>query len=53
MHGQKGVRTLVLGTWKADVCVGSRAEQEEKFEEGWTIYGTYGVISYWAAKGTE
>ena len=34
MNGQKGVRIPVLGTWKADVCVGLRAEHEEKLEGG-------------------
>ena len=53
MHGEKGVRTLVLRTCKADVCVGLSAEQEEKLEEGWTRYGKYGVISYWDAKAAE
>ena len=51
MHGRKAVRTLVLDTLKADVCVESRAEQDEELEEGGTRYGTYGVISYWVTKG--
>ena len=53
MHRGKGLRTLVLRTWKADVCVRLRAEQEEKLEEGWTKYGKYGVMSYWDAKRAE
>lgn len=50
-HDGRGVRTLVLRTCKADVCVGLSAGQEEGLEDGWTRYGRYGVVSYWDAKG--
>ena len=34
MHGGKGARILVLRTCKTDVCIGLRAEQEDKLDEG-------------------
>lgn len=49
-HDGQGVRTLVLRTAKADVCVGLIPGQDKDFEEGWTRYGKYAVISYWDAK---
>ena len=49
-HDGQGVRTLVLRTAKADVCVGLKPGQERSFEEGWTRYGKYAVVSYWDAK---
>lgn len=49
-HDGQGVRTLVLRTAKADVCVGLKPGQDRSFEEGWTRYGKYAVVSYWDAK---
>ena len=49
-HDGQGVRTLVLRTAKADVCVGLKPGQDKDFEEGWTRYGKYAVVSYWDAK---
>lgn len=49
-HDGRGVRSLVLRTAKADVCVGLKPGQDTKFEEGWTRYGKYAMVSYWDAK---
>ena len=49
-HDGQGVRSLVLRTAKADVCVGLKPGQDTNFEEGWTRYGKYAVVSYWDAK---
>ena len=49
-HDGQGVRSLVLRTAKADVCVGLKPGQDTKFEEGWTRYGKYAMVSYWDAK---
>ena len=49
-HDGQGVRTLVLRTAKADVCVGLKPGQDRNFEEDWTRYGHYAVVSYWDAK---
>ncbi len=49
-HGGMGVRSLVLRTAKADVCVGLKKGQDEGFEEGWTRNGKYAMVSYWDAK---
>lgn len=49
-HAGQGVRTLVLRTAKADVCVGLKPGQDKDLEEGWTRYGKYAVVSYWDAK---
>ena len=49
-HGGQGVRSLVLRTAKADVCVGLKPGQEEGLEEGWTRHGKYAMVSYWDAK---
>ena len=49
----KAIRTMVLRTCKADVCVGLRPDQVEKLEDGWTRYGHYGVVSYWDGKGAR
>lgn len=49
-HDGQGVRTLVLRTAKADVCVGLKPSQDRSLEEGWTRYGKYAVVSYWDAK---
>ena len=49
-HNGQGVRSLVLRTAKADVCVGLKPGQDEKLEEGWTRYGKYAMVSYWDAK---
>ena len=49
-HDGQGVRSLVLRTAKADVCVGLKLGQDTKFEEGWTRYGKYAMVSYWDAK---
>ncbi len=49
-HDGQGVRSLVLRTAKADVCVGLRPGQDTHFEEGWTRNGKYAVVSYWDAK---
>ena len=49
-HGSKGLRTLVLRTCKADVCVGLQPGQEKTLEHGWTTSGKYAVVSYWDAK---
>ena len=49
-HYGVGVRSLVLRTAKADVCVGLEPGLEKKLEEGWTRYGKYAMVSYWDAK---
>lgn len=49
-HDGQGVRSLVLRTAKADVCVGLKPGQDTKFEDGWTRYGKYAMVSYWDAK---
>ena len=49
-HYGQGVRSLVLRTAKADVCVGLKPGQDKNFEEGWTRYGKYAMVSYWDAK---
>lgn len=49
-HGGKGVRSLVLRTCKADVCVALEPGRAETLEEGWTRTGKYAVVSYWDAK---
>ena len=49
-HGGQGIRSLVLRTAKADVCVGLKPGQEKDLEEGWTRHGKYAVVSYWDAK---
>ena len=49
-HNGRGVRSLVLRTAKADVCVGLQPGQEKKLEDGWTRYGKYAMVSYWDAK---
>ena len=49
-HDGQGVRTLVLRTAKADVCVGLKPGQDKNLEKGWTRYGKYAVVSYWDAK---
>ncbi len=49
-HGGLGVRSLVLRTAKADVCVGLKKGQDGGFEEGWTRNGKYAMVSYWDAK---
>lgn len=49
-HDGQGVRSLVLRTAKADVCVGLKPGQDKNFEEGWTRYGKYAMVSYWDAK---
>ena len=49
-HSGKGVRSLVLRTCKADVCVGLELGRAETLEEGWTRRGKYAVVSYWDAK---
>lgn len=49
-HNGQGVRSLVLRTAKADVCVGLKPGQDKNFEEGWTRYGKYAMVSYWDAK---
>ena len=49
-HDGQGVRSLVLRTAKADVCVGLKPGQDTNFDEGWTRYGKYAVVSYWDAK---
>lgn len=49
-HGGHGIRSLVLRTAKADVCVGLEPGQDKNFEEGWTRYGKYAMVSYWDAK---
>ena len=49
-HDGRGVRSLVLRTAKADVCVGLKPGQEKGLEEGWTRYGKYAMVSYWDAK---
>ena len=49
-HDGQGVRSLVLRTAKADVCVGLKPGQETNLEEGWTRHGKYAVVSYWDAK---
>ena len=49
-HDGQGVRSLVLRTAKADVCVGLKRGQDANLEEGWTRHGKYAVVSYWDAK---
>ena len=49
-HDGQGIRTLVLRTAKADVCVGLKPGQQKDLEEGWTRHGKYAVVSYWDAK---
>ena len=49
-HDGQGIRSLVLRTAKADVCVGLKPGQEKDLEEGWTRHGKYAVVSYWDAK---
>lgn len=49
-HNGQGVRSLVLRTAKADVCVGLKPGQDANLEEGWTRYGKYAMVSYWDAK---
>lgn len=49
-HNGQGVRSLVLRTAKADVCVGLQPGQDTNFEEGWTRYGKYAMVSYCDAK---
>ena len=49
-HDGRGVRSLVLRTAKADVCVGLEPGKEKRLEEGWTRYGKYAMVSYWDAK---
>ena len=49
-HDGQGIRSLVLRTAKADVCVGLKPGQETDLEEGWTRHGKYAVVSYWDAK---
>lgn len=49
-HDGQGVRSLVLRTAKADVCVGLKPGQDANFEEGWTRHGKYAMVSYWDAK---
>ena len=46
----QGVRSLVLRTAKADVCVGLKPGQDNDLEEGWTRNGKYAMVSYWDAK---
>ena len=53
LHGENGVRPLVLRACKVDVYVRLRPEQEEKLEKGWTRQGKYGVISYRDAQAVE
>ena len=49
-HNSQGVRTLVLRTAKADVCVGLQPGQDKALEDGWTRHGKYAMVSYWDAK---
>lgn len=49
-HDGQGVRSLVLRTAKADVCVGLKPGQDTNFEDGWTRHGKYAMVSYWDAK---
>ena len=49
-HDSQGIRSLVLRTAKADVCVGLKPGQDENLEAGWTRYGKYAMVSYWDAK---
>lgn len=49
-HNGQGVRSLALRTAKADVCVGLQPGQDRNFEQGWTRYGKYAMVSYWDAK---
>ena len=49
-HDGQGVRSLVLRTAKADVCVGLKPGQDKNLEAGWTRNGKYAVVSYWDAK---
>ena len=46
----QGVRSLVLRTAKADVCVGLKPGQDKDLEEDWTRNGKYAMVSYWDAK---
>ena len=48
--GNRGLRTLVLRTAKADVGVGLPEGLEEKLPDDWTRTGKYGMVSYWDAK---
>ena len=49
-HDGQGIRSLVLRTAKADVCVGLKPGQDKDLEDGWTRHGKYAMVSYWDAK---